>query len=67
MQLGRQTFYQPFGGILLPSIPPECALAPLWEDHYEPLWDLCADLDVPINIHGGRHCPTTASTRRRGR
>ena len=25
----------------------------LWEPHYEPLWRLCDELDVPINIHGG--------------
>jgi hypothetical protein len=45
--------FHPFGGILLPSIPPNSHLPPLWEDHYEPLWRLCAELDVPINIHGG--------------
>ena len=47
------TFDRPFGGILLPSIPPNSHLPPLWEDHYEPLWRVCAELDVPINIHGG--------------
>ena len=53
--------FDPFGGILLPSIPPNSHLPPLWEDHYEPLWQVCADLDVPINIHGG-----SASARLRG-
>jgi predicted TIM-barrel fold metal-dependent hydrolase len=46
-----------FGGILLPSIPPNSHLPPLWEPHYEPLWQLCADLNVPINIHGGSALP----------
>jgi predicted TIM-barrel fold metal-dependent hydrolase len=50
-------FDKPFGGILLPSIPPNSHLPPLWEDHYEPLWRLCAELDVPINIHGGSALP----------
>ena len=49
--------FDPFGGILLPSIPPNSHLAPLWEDHYEPLWRLCTELDVPINIHGGSALP----------
>jgi predicted TIM-barrel fold metal-dependent hydrolase len=49
--------FHPFGGILLPSIPPNSHLPPLWEPHYEPLWQLCADLGVPINIHGGSALP----------
>ena len=49
--------FDPFGGILLPSIPPNSPLPPLWEDLYEPLWQVCADLDVPINIHGGSALP----------
>ncbi len=53
----KATFDAPFGGILLPSIPPNSHLPPLWEDHYEPLWQVCADLDVPINIHGGSALP----------
>ncbi|HUC04744.1 MAG TPA: amidohydrolase family protein [Acidimicrobiales bacterium] len=48
---------RPFGGILLPSIPPNSHLPPLWEDYYEPLWGVCAELDVPINIHGGSALP----------
>ena len=36
---------------------PTRQLPPLWEDHYEPLWQVCADLDVPINIHGGSALP----------
>ena len=49
--------FQPFGGILLPSIPPNSHLPPLWEPHYEPLWEVCAELNVPINIHGGSALP----------
>ncbi len=45
------------GGILLPSIPPGSPIPPLWEPHYDPLWDLCEELDVPINIHGGSGLP----------
>ncbi len=49
--------FDPFGGILLPSIPPNSHLPPLWEDHYEPLWQVCAELHVPVNIHGGSALP----------
>jgi predicted TIM-barrel fold metal-dependent hydrolase len=47
----------PGAGILLPSIPPGCGLAPLWEPVYEPLWDLCEELGVVINVHGGGGIP----------
>lgn len=46
-----------FAGILLPSIPPGAGLPPLWEPHYEPLWELCEELGVVINIHGGGGIP----------
>jgi predicted TIM-barrel fold metal-dependent hydrolase len=44
-------------GVLLPAIPPGSALPGLWEPRYEPLWSLCEDLDVPVNIHGGSGVP----------
>jgi predicted TIM-barrel fold metal-dependent hydrolase len=49
--------FSPFGGILLPSVPPGCELAPFWEPVYEPLWELCGELGVVINIHGGGGIP----------
>jgi predicted TIM-barrel fold metal-dependent hydrolase len=49
--------FAPFAGILLPSVPPGCGLAPLWEPVYEPLWELCEELGVVINIHGGGGMP----------
>jgi predicted TIM-barrel fold metal-dependent hydrolase len=48
---------RPFGGILLPSLPPGGELPGLWEPAYGPLWALCEELDVPINIHGGGGLP----------
>jgi predicted TIM-barrel fold metal-dependent hydrolase len=47
----------PFGGVLLPAIPPNSNLPPVWEPHYEPLWQLCEDLDVPLSLHGGSGVP----------
>ena len=46
-----------FGGILLPNVAPNSALLPLWDPHYEPLWELCEELDVVINIHAGSGLP----------
>jgi len=51
------TAFTPFGGILLPSLPPGSGLPPLWDPAYEPLWDLCEDLGVVVNIHGGGGIP----------
>jgi predicted TIM-barrel fold metal-dependent hydrolase len=44
-------------GVLLPAIPPGSDLPGLWEPSYEPLWSLCEELDVPVNVHGGSGVP----------
>ena len=61
----KETFDAPFGGILLPSIPPNSHLPPLWEDHYEPLWQVCAELDVP-DQHPRRQRPARLRRARSG-
>jgi predicted TIM-barrel fold metal-dependent hydrolase len=45
------------GGVLLPSVPPNSGLPGFWEPHYEPLWQVCEELDVPIQVHGGGGLP----------
>ncbi|WP_198318609.1 amidohydrolase family protein [Pseudofrankia inefficax] len=45
------------GGILLPSIPPGATIPPIWDESYDRIWAACADLDVPINHHGGSGSP----------
>ena len=47
-----------FGGILLPGVPPNHEIAPLWSDVYEPLWALCAERDVVVNHHSGGGLPS---------
>src|SRR5207302_1021755 len=37
--------------------PPNSVVPPLWEDHYEPLWELCDELDIAVHIHGGSGTP----------
>src|SRR6478735_10504432 len=46
-----------FGGILLPNVAPNSPLPPLWDPHYDPLWELCEELDVVCNIHTGSGLP----------
>jgi predicted TIM-barrel fold metal-dependent hydrolase len=45
------------GGVLIPSVPPNSAIAPLWDPVYDPLWELCEQHDVVINVHSGSGLP----------
>lgn len=49
------------GGILLPPFPPDCDwIEPLNHPRYEPVWELCAELGVVVNSHGGTGSPAYA-------
>ena len=41
------------GGVLLPGVAPGDGLPELFDPAYEPIWDLCEELEVPLNHHGG--------------
>lgn len=45
------------GGVLLPGIPPDSDIEPLFSPRYDPLWAACADLGVVINHHSGSGSP----------
>jgi predicted TIM-barrel fold metal-dependent hydrolase len=46
------------GGVLLPNIPPNCTwVKPLHDPAYDRLWEVCADFEIPINVHGGTGSP----------
>jgi predicted TIM-barrel fold metal-dependent hydrolase len=46
------------GGVLISSIPPDVDyVKPLYDPVYEPLWQVCEDLGVPVNSHGGTGLP----------
>ena len=46
-----------FGGVMIPNIAPDSPLPPLHAPLYEPLWALCEDLELPVNVHGGGGVP----------
>lgn len=39
------------GGILLPMDGPSAGTIPLYSETLEPLWEVCADLDIPLHKH----------------
>lgn len=46
------------GGVLISSIPPDVKyIKPLYDPCYDPLWEVCQELEVPINAHGGTGLP----------
>ncbi|MFG2832814.1 amidohydrolase family protein [Streptomyces sp. NPDC048434] len=45
------------GGIMLPGTPPGSGLPELHSEYYDPLWAVCAELEVPVNHHGGSASP----------
>ncbi|MEU7449789.1 amidohydrolase family protein [Streptomyces diastaticus] len=51
------------GGVLLPGAPPGSGVPPLYRhSSYDKLWEICADLGVPVNCHGGSAGPRTGTT-----
>ncbi len=46
-----------FGGVLLPGIPPDSGLEPMISPTYEPIWQVCAELDMPLNHHSANAGP----------
>jgi predicted TIM-barrel fold metal-dependent hydrolase len=41
------------GGVLIPGTPPGGDYEPLWSRVYDPLWQVCEELEMPVNHHGG--------------
>jgi len=46
------------GGILLPNIAPDVKwVKPIYDPVYDRLWEVCQDLEVPVNVHSGTGNP----------
>jgi len=45
------------GGVLIPAVPDDTDIEPLYSRYYDPLWQTCQDLDVIINHHSGSGHP----------
>ena len=46
------------GGILLPNIAPDVKwVKPLYDPEYDRLWEVCQDLEIPVNVHCGTGNP----------
>lgn len=51
-----------FGGVLMPGTPPGSGLPPLHDRYYDPLFAVCAELGMPLHMHGGGFNPPMADT-----
>ncbi|HVN50242.1 MAG TPA: amidohydrolase family protein [Acidimicrobiales bacterium] len=46
------------GGVLISAIPPDVKyVKPLYDPCYDPIWQACEDLGMPVNSHGGTGLP----------
>ena len=50
------------GGVLLPGTPPDSGLPQLYDQCYEPLWQVCEELGMPVNHHTGSAAPAMGPT-----
>ena len=50
------------GGVLLPGTPPDSGLPQLYDLCYEPLWQVCEELGMPVNHHTGSAAPAMGPT-----
>jgi predicted TIM-barrel fold metal-dependent hydrolase len=45
------------GGVLLPGAAPGSGIEPLYAPHYEPIFAVCEELEMPLNHHSGGSTP----------
>lgn len=45
------------GGILIPAVPDDTDIEPLYSAYYDPLWRVCEELGIVVNHHGGTGHP----------
>ena len=49
-------------GVLVPAVPPDAAVAPLFSRSHDRFWSACADLDLVVVQHGGGGMPSYRDT-----
>ncbi len=49
-----------FTSVMVPAVPPDLGIPPLFTDHYDPFWEVCQDLDLTVTQHGGGGLPNYA-------
>jgi predicted TIM-barrel fold metal-dependent hydrolase len=49
-------------GVLIPAVPPDSDVAPLFSRAHDPFWAACADLDLVVVQHGGGGLPAYRDT-----
>jgi predicted TIM-barrel fold metal-dependent hydrolase len=45
------------GGILIPAVPDDCDIDPLFSNVYDPLWKVCEENGLVVNCHSGSGHP----------
>jgi predicted TIM-barrel fold metal-dependent hydrolase len=49
------------GGILIPAVPDDCDIEPLYSKAYDPLWRVCEERGIVVNSHSGSGHPDYSS------
>jgi predicted TIM-barrel fold metal-dependent hydrolase len=49
------------GGILVPSVPDDCDIEPMYSKVYDPLWQVCEERGIVVNSHSGSGHPDYGS------
>ena len=45
------------GGVLIPAVPDDCDIEPLYSEIYDPLWAVCEEHGLVVNSHSGSGHP----------
>jgi len=49
-------------GVLVPAVPPDQGIEPLWSARYDPIWAACAATDLTVTQHGGSGTPDLSTS-----
>ena len=49
------------GGVLIPTVPDDCDILPLYAPEYDPFWRVCEEEQIVVNLHSGSGQPDYGS------